>query len=484
MVIDLRMFLDQLNVCGELKRISGADLRFEIGSITELSFENHGPALLFDRIEGYPPDSRIAVNLCSTKRRSLMALGMEPNLSVDEFMSIWQKRRDNYKPIGPKIVNDSPLLANVQVGEKVNLQQFPVPIWHELDGGPYIGTGVAVIQKDPDSGRVNVGTYRCQLHDRYTTGILAGTGKDGWKIMRKYWAKGSACPVAASFGPEPIIFATASGHAGCPAEVPEYEHAGALCGEPIPVIQGNVTGLPISAHSEIAIEGEIPPPEVESRTEGPFGEWTGYYMATALPEPVIKVKALYYRTDPILFGAPPFKPVRGIYSFSLPMRATSGLLSRLQKQGLPVRRAANFASLGAAVITVNQGSEDDVERIIRALDKIDMPGRLIFLVDDDVDPEDPLEVLWAVGTRFDPTSGVRVSVTHSNWFFNHLRTMEERAQQQAIPHKRLIISGCRPFHRLKDFPPVNVFSDKCREEVWGKWKMADWISAETARQKT
>lgn len=475
MIIDLRAFLGVLESRGELKRISGADPQFEIGAVAELSFEKSGPALLFDRINGYPPSYRVAVNLCSTRQRSLLALGLDPEMSEPEFQHLGKKRWGSYKPIAPVVVREAPLFDNVKKGKDVDLLQFPVPVWHELDGGPFIGTGSAVIQKDPETGFINVGTYRSQLHDRYTTGILPGTGKDGWKIMRKYWKEGKACPVAVSFGPEPIIFLTASGNTGCPSGVFEYEHAGFLCGEPIPVIEGPVTGLPISAHSEIAIEGEIPPPQEESRREGPFGEWTGYYMATALPEPVVRVKALYYRNDPILFGAPPFKPHRESYAFNLRMPSESGILNRLQKLGLPARRVTNLASLGATVVSVQQETGDDVDRIMRALDKMNMPSRLILLVDDDVDLGDPLDVLWAVGTRFDPTTGVRVSVTHSEWFFNPLRTMEERLQEGPIPHKRLIVSGCRPFDRLKDFAPVNLFSEKRRKEVWEKWKMADWV---------
>ncbi len=472
---DLRMFLQQLEEHGELHRISGANPKHEIGAICELSFENQGPALLFDRVAGHPPDYKLAVNLCSTRRRSLLLLGADPDLPEADFISTWQKRWEAYKPIPPVWVDRGPIFENVKTGSDVDLLQFPVPTWHELDGGPFIGTAHAVIQKDPETGFTNVGTYRAQLHDRNTTGILPGTGKDGWKIMRKYWKEGKNCPVAVSFGPEPLIFHTASGATGCPSNIPEYEYVGFLAGEAVPVVAGPVTGLPISASSEIAIEGEIPPPEEESRTEGPFGEWTGYYMATAIAEPVIRVKALYYRNNPILTGAPPFAPIKGSYHFGLSMRTATGMLARMQKLGLPVKRIASLAVLGATVISVDQQSEDDADRIMRFLDKTNLPSRLLILVDDDVNAEDPSEVLWAVGTRFDPTTGVRVSVTQSDWFFNPLRTMEDRINERDILHKRLILNGCRTFDRIKDFPPVNVFSKERRKEVWEKWDMAGWL---------
>lgn len=475
MVPDLRSFLERLEALGELKKISGAKLRLEVGVISELSFQHHGPALLFDRFEGYSPGYRVASNVCSTKRRSLMAIGMEPDVSEAEAMGSFKKCWDAFKPIPPKVVVEGPLLENVQKGDEVDLCKIPVPIWHELDGGPYIGTGLAVILRDPDSGWVNLGSYRLQLHDRNTTGLFCEPGNDGSAILHKYWKEGKSCPVAVSLGPEPIVFLTASGSTGCPKRTPEYDYAGFICGEPIPVIEGPLTGLPISAHSEIAFEGDIPPPAEERRPEGPFGEWTGYYMGGTVLEPIIRVKALYHRHDPILFGAPPFKPHEEAYSFSLPMGSVTGVWSRLEKQGLPVVRVANPVKMGATVITIRQEKEDDVDRVMRALDKTYGPFRLFILVDDDVDPENPYDVLWAVGTRFDPTTGVRLSVTQSNWLLDPLRTIAERASRGPVPYKRLIVNGCRPFDRLKDFPPVNQASEKICQEVWNKWDMGEWL---------
>ena len=308
MITDLRMFLEELDRRGDLKRVNGAGLEYELGCIAEIAFHHRGPALLFDEIPGYPPGFRVASNVASTRQRSLMAIGTDPDTPEADAMRAWKARWADYKGIAPRVVETSPLLENVLTGNDVDLGRIPVPVWHELDGGPYIGSGVAVILKDPDSGFVNLGSYRLQVHDGKTTGLFCEPANDGSAILRKYWDKGEACPVAVSVAPEPVVFLTASGSTGCPNGVPEYEYVGFLCGEPVDVIEGRMTGLPISAGSEIAFEGEVPPPEVESRQEGPFGEWTGYYMITSVPEPVIRVTALYYRNDPILFGAPPYKP--------------------------------------------------------------------------------------------------------------------------------------------------------------------------------
>ena len=110
-------------------------------------------------------------------------------------------------------------------------------------------------------------------------------------------------------------------------------------------------------------------------------------------------------------------------------------------------------SAGAVVISVHQESEHDVTNIMKVIDKVKPPSRLFILVDEDVNPEDPLEVLWAIGTRFDPITGVRVSVTQSAWLLDPMRTTDQRAGHSAQPYKRLIINGCRPFEP----PPYSWF---------------------------
>src|SRR5690606_12611153 len=133
------------------------------------------------------------------------------------------------------------------------------PKWHEHDGCRYIGTGCVVIQKDPDSGWVNLGTYRVAVHDETTAGLYISPGKHGRRIMEKYWAKGEACPVAISVGQEPMLFIVSGLEA--PEGVSEYDVVGGLRGEPTQVIESEFTGLPIPATAEIVIEGEVPPGE-------------------------------------------------------------------------------------------------------------------------------------------------------------------------------------------------------------------------------
>jgi UbiD family decarboxylase len=472
---DLRSFVARLEQHGELKRIQGAHWDLEIGVIAELSFERGGPALLFEEIPGYSSDYRLLTNLCSTVKRSLLAIDMPNDLSIGEAMERWREFFRAYQPV-PPVIGSAQFRENILEGPAVDLLRFPVPKWHEKDGGRYIGTGCMEILRDPESGKINVGTYRLMVHDRNTTGMYQGPSNDGMGMIRKYWAKGESCPIAITLGEEPVIFLTSCGRLGCPSGVPEYDFAGAIRKEPVEIVEGELTGLPIPASAEIVLEGVIPPVEVERKGEGPFGEYTGYYMGGTVPQPVVKINRIYYRSNPILLGAPPFKPVHGHYASPLPFRLVTGLWHRLEKAGIQgIQAIRDLVNVGGVVISIRQQDKSHVARLIAALDKSPVQQRLLVIVDDDVDVDDPREVLWAMGTRTDPASATKVSTIETDWVFNPMLNLEQRHDKPTYSFSRLIVNACRPYDRLGEFPPVNLFEAERRKEAWQKWRMDEWL---------
>ena len=134
------------------------------------------------------------------------------------------------------------------------------------------------------------------VHDEKTAGIWISPGKHGRFIREKYFDKGEPCPVVVCCGQDPLLFL--AGHAAIDHELSEFDYAGGHRGFPFDVIPSELHGLPIPSHAEIAFEGEIYPDE--TRTEGPFGEFMGYYASEASPQPIIKVRRVYHRNDPIL----------------------------------------------------------------------------------------------------------------------------------------------------------------------------------------
>ena len=298
---DLRDFIAECRKIGEVKDIEGADWNLEIGGLTEALVnakpETH-PLLLFDGIRGYPRGYRVASNIINNPRRTALALDMPLEATKVELIKIWKSKLQTYSPIPPREVSDGPISENVDTGEEIDLLKFPTPRWHELDGGRYLGTACMVITRDPDEGWVNLGAYRVQVHNKNTLGLYISPGHHGGIMEKKYWSKGKSCPVAVTFGQEPAIWVAATYAVNY--GVSEYDWAGWVRGAPVDVIKGPVTGLPIPATAEIVIEGEVPPPEKESMVEGLFGEWPGYYAHGAKNEPIIKVKSLMYRNDPII----------------------------------------------------------------------------------------------------------------------------------------------------------------------------------------
>ena len=191
---DLRTFIDGAARIGELKVIDGAHWNLEIGCLTELMAEQEGPLLLFDKIVDYPEGFRIATNALATPRRFALALGLPTDVPKLEILKAWRNKIRDLKPFAPVEVSSGPISENILEGDRVDLDIFPTPKWHEHDGGRYIGTGDMVIIKDPDSGWVNVGTYRsCVVaKDRVTLWIIEH--KHGKQIARNIGTRDAPVP--------------------------------------------------------------------------------------------------------------------------------------------------------------------------------------------------------------------------------------------------------------------------------------------------
>ncbi len=404
---DLRQFVSALEEIHELRTVEGANWNLEIGVITELNYERNGPALLFDQINEYPKGYRILTNAMHTRRRALCSLGFPLDTDIDGALNKYEQCISNYRPVPPVEVSTGPVFENVFRNWDINLWKFPVPKWHDMDGGRYIGTGCVVVLRDPDSGKVHLGTYRVMVQDKRTASLYISPIHTGSIIRRKYWEKGRNCPVAVSMGHDPLLFVGSAHFLGQKRGLPKYNLIGHFRGEPVQVVREEVTGLPIPATSEIVIAGEVPPPEVEALPEGPFGEWTGYYASGMRPEPVIRVKALYHRNNPIILGEPPVKYRRATAHFGIPTRAKN-FKEKLERAGVTdVLQVWPLAIPGVTVVQIRQRYPGHAMKAALAISGEYM-GRFIVVVDEDINPRDPEDVLWAIGTRCDPETTITI----------------------------------------------------------------------------
>jgi len=465
----LRDYLKKVEEQGDLLKIDGADRDEEIGALAEIvaGTAKH-PMVLFDNIKGFPAGYRVSASTMGGVGRMALGLGLDPSLGNIDLVKAWKDKLKTFKKIEPREVADGPVRENVFSGEKVDLLKFPAPKWHEKDGGYYIGTGCCVIARDPDDGWVNMGVYRVEVHDKNTLGIFINHIQHGRLIVEKYWARGKSCPVAISFGQDPALYLAAAQRE--PWGVGELSVAGWLRGEPVEVLKGEKTGLPIPAHAEIVVEGEIPPIEKEARPEGPFGERTGYYATGTRNEPVVRVASLMHRNDPIIQGDPPLKPVPGMDHFGIPLPA-AGVWSALDSAGIQDIRGVWLHGPFATVIALKQRYEGHARQAaaialgVRATVHL---GRFVILVDDDIDPSDLSDVFWAITTRCDPAEQTEVLKGFPTSGINPRVAPADREEGHFVSSK-MIIDACRPFRWIKDFPGTNTISAEKKRSVSKKW---------------
>ena len=463
---DLRQFIELVEKMGDLRRIQGAALAFEIGAITEVAAGSEScPALLFSDIPGQPAGNRVFTNTTVSPRRAALALGIDPNLPPLQALQAWKRKRVDLKPIAPEQTADAPYLENSLTGDAVDLSLFPSPIWHKDDGGPYIGSGSVVMTRDPDTGWVNCSIYRVQVHSRDRVTVqFDHNGRHGAMISKKYWDKGQACPIAIINGQDPALFI--AGFEYLPEGASELDFAGAIKGGPVEVCAGPVTGLPIPARAEIVLEGMLMPFGEESLPEGPFGEFTGYYAAEKRPAPVMHVMAAHHRTNPILLGSPPLKPPR--FHFGLPLRA-AGIWSNLEAVGVAdVVGAWQHVSQLMTVIALKQRYAGHAKRAGLVAAANTYMGRIIVLVDDDVDPSSLADVMWAVTTRAEPSEDV--DIIRNAWS----SSLDPRipASHRSIgltSNSKMIIDACIPFQHIETYPRTSALTLSEALEVRRRW---------------
>jgi len=470
---DLQSFIAAAQEVDDWRQIDGANWDLEIGALTEATAElvPEPPLLLFDNIPGYPAGFRVASLWIASYKRVALAMGLPLDRPKLELMRMAARKATDAKPVPPRVVSSGPVMDNVFRGDEVDVLRFPVPRTHAEDGGRYIGTGDTFINRDPDSGYVNMGTYRMQVHDRNLLGLWMSPGQHGRLICQRYWDRGEACPVVATFGGDPLLFM--AGHTKVPWGVEELQIAGGLRGRPVDVIEGPITGLPIPANAEIAIEGEVPPPSVEARDEGPFGEWPGYYSGgtrgTGEPQPVVRVKALYHRDRPILVNDAPLWP--GASKNGLPLVA-GVLWDQLESAGIQDIAGVWTHNPFLVVVSIKQryaGHAKQTGMAILACSASARNGRYVVIVDEDIDPSDLKEVVWAMQTRVDPATDIQLV---DNCWSTPLDPRMSPAQREARDHtnSRAIFYAVRPFNWKDKFPQVSRSPRELRHRVIEKYR--------------
>jgi len=464
---DLREWIEQVRPTGEIRDVRGATWEEDIGRVTEmLHHTDDSPAVLFDDIPGYPHGYRILVNANATRRRLALTLGLPQDIERRPLMDEFLRMTEEGRAIKPRFVKDGPVMENVQRGDDVDVLKFPAPFWHPLDGGRYLGTGVVDILKDPDSDWVNLGTYRVMVQDRKRVSVYISPGKHGRQFRDAYFKRHQPCPIAVVIGVDPLLFIGSS--LEVPQGVSEYDWVGGIRGEPYEVIKGPVTGLPIPARAEIVLEGFLR--DDVRAPEGPFGEWTGYYASGEREEPVLDVQAVYHRNDPIILGVPPNKPPYEPHRYREYLRSAL-LLRELKAAGVPGVVDAHCFGVGgcrlflAVSIQARYAGHARQAGHVAAMCRVGAYlGRLVVVVDEDIDVTDINDVMWAVLTRSDPERSL--DIIHRAWS----GPLDPAIHPDEKGHNsRLIIDATKPWEWRDRFPIAIGPDAETKRETRKKW---------------
>ncbi|MCH8870738.1 MAG: menaquinone biosynthesis decarboxylase [Chloroflexi bacterium] len=475
---DLREFISFLESKGELRRIKASVSReLEITEITDRVIAAGGPALMFENVDGY--DIPLVINLFGSHQRMAWALGVD---HIDELTDrvrqiigmaqtpptgIVNKLRTLGELAGlarsqPKTVRSGPCQDVVLTGDEADVNMLPALKCWPLDGGRYI-TLPLVISRDPDSGRRNVGIYRMQIYDGRTMGMHWQSHKVGARHYRISEEKGQErMEVAVALGGDPTTMW--SGSMPLPPDMDEIGVAGIIRGEAVEMVRCKTVDLEVPAQSEFVLEGYVVPGEL--RSEGPFGDHTGYY-SLAEDYPVFHLTAITHRKDPIypttFVGRPPKEDYfMGKASERIMLPALQMTLPELVDINMP----AEGIFLNLVIVSIKKEYAGQASKVMHALWGLGlmMLAKTIVVVDHYVDVQNVSEVAWRVATNLDP--GRDILFTEGP-----LDDLEQASARPRYGTKMGIDATAKgPMDGFqREWPPDIVMSDEIRRLVDGKW---------------
>jgi len=466
---DLRVWIKEAEDLGELIRIKDVvDWDEELCAITYMvGRQEDAPTLLFENIKGYDENYSVITNMPGPSiDRVALGLGLSTGMSKTEIIRLLKdKLKQRIPPV--EIPSDkAPVSENIQHGEDINLYQFPAPKTMPLDGGRYIGTCDAVITRNPETGNINVGTYRNMILSKNQLGFYVSPGKDALLHRERWWKMGKPCEVAIAFGIDPLIYFV--GSQSFPKNVSEYEFAGGIMGEPYPVVKGDVVDLPIPAFAEIAVEGLSYPGK--TIPEGPFSEFPGYYANPEGPQPYIDVKCVHYRNNPILSTALMSDHNSGCALMTCIARSAR-IWNDLDNMGVPGIAGVYqypYAIFGIVAVSIEQRYPGHVSQVLSLAAQC-VGGayytKWIIAVDEDVDPTDIHQVMWAMSTRCNPVDDT--DILRNTWS-TYLDPTQNPPEIRPYGSKALI-NACKEHRYLKTFAKRTAIRKEVYKKIAAKW---------------
>ena len=477
---DLRDFIRRLEKEGELLRIAAeADPVLEITEITDRVTKAGGPALLFEKPKG--SNVPLLINMLGSERRLNLALEVERIEDVAErirsyldFQSpqgLFEKLKmlPKLAEIGaffPKSVKTGPCKQVIRK-DRFSLLEFPILKCWPQDGGRYI-TWPLVITKNPETGKRNVGVYRMQVFDDRTTAMHWQTQKHGAEHFRRAGSsrdrgREGKLEVAVAIGSDPVT--CFSGVLPVPPDMDEFLFAGFLRREPVEVVPCESVDLEVPANAEIVLEGYVDVNEF--RTEGPFGDHTGFYSLEG-EYPVFHVTCITQRREPIylttIVGPPPqedFYMGHAIERIFLPV------MKMQYPEIVDIAMPAEGIFHNLMIVSIRKSYPGQARKVMNAIWSLGqaMLTKVIVVVDHDVDVQNFREVVWKALCAIDPERDVQFVLGPVDTL-DHAARMQDFGSKMGIDATRKL--SAEGFQR--PWPDVIAMDAEVRKRVAARWR--------------
>ncbi len=482
---DLREFVKRLEKEGELKRVhTEVDPLLEITEVTqrvardpERAPRSVGPALLFEKPKG--SSIPLLVNAFGSVRRMELAFEVDKLDDVAErirgflAMESPQGLFDKIKMLPklaelgsffPKSVKDGACKEVIQKGSDTNLLDLPILKCWPQDGGRFI-TFPLVFTKNPESGKRNVGMYRMQVYDERTTGMHWQTQKHGAEHFRRARAQNpqGRIPVSVAIGADP---ATAlCGMLPIPPDLDELMFAGFLRREPVELVKCETNDLEVPANAEIVLEGYVRLDEM--RTEGPFGDHTGFYSLEG-EYPVFHIECLTRRKDPIYLTTVVGPPPQEDYFMGHAVeRAFLPVMKMQYPEIVDVAMPAEGIFHNLMIVAIRKSYPGHARKIMNAIWSLGqaMFTKVIIVVDHDVDVHNFHEVTWKALCALDPQRDVQFSL-------GPMDTLDHAARMQDFGSK-MGVDATRKWPSegfMRPWPDEILMDEATKARVASLWK--------------
>lgn len=474
---DLRDYLETLDQRGKLIRVSEPiNKDTDIHPLMRLQFRGLPPSErkgwyfenVFDN-RGRRFDIPVVTGVMAASRE-IYAIGMQ--CRVEEILDRWGEALAH--PIPPVMVDSGPCQEVVLQGEELlragGLDLIPVPISTPgFDNAPYT-TASHFVSRNPVTGVRNIGNYRGMLKAPDRLGCLTGTFQD----MGRQWLKArevglERMDVAVIIGSTPNIAYTAT--AKVPSEIEEYAVAGAMAGAPVELVQCKTIDMQVPANAEIIIEGWVPTNYLE--VEGPFGEFTGF-MARSAPANYLNVTAITMRRNPLYLGfISQFPPSESTVLRSIGREAAVKRFLSVDHGLAGVVDVVQPEALGVwpmCVIRVDQREGAKPGEVIAALKSADrLLAKIVVVVDYDIDPNDFVNLLWAISYRMQPERDTQYATMIPNNLDYSYFPPDNRAgivEEAGLEGKALIIDATIKW----PYPPVSLPSEGFMRSALERWQ--------------